>query len=165
MKQIREKYVIEEITQALTPAQHVDYQTIVETTRGKIYVKQTPIEIIKHSCLEEFMTYEGRREAVQKLTGYKNKVPILVNAGKGTFIFPTISPISPECTWVIYHHIKKIEDNQKKKKAEKKAKSIIHFFNGMSLEVDISHYTLQNQIYRASICKNMYDLKMKNDED
>ncbi|MHA6252880.1 competence protein ComK [Oceanobacillus sp. CAU 1775] len=157
MKQIQLNYIIEKNTIALIPVKKVDFYTVALTTLGKVYVKQTPFEIIKKSCLEEFVTYEGRKNAVQKLTNFKNKVPIPISTSRNIFSFPTISPVSPDCVWLFYHHIKGVEEDRKKNPS----KSIIHFINGTSLELDISHYILQQQFYKTAVCKNMFDIKMQ----
>jgi competence protein ComK len=74
-KIILEDYVINRDTIALQPANHTDYYTIVIERDQILYVKQTPLQLIKAACLEGGAGYNGRREDVIYQTGTKAKSP------------------------------------------------------------------------------------------
>lgn len=152
-------YVVQKNAIALLPAKSMEYHTIVLTTDKKLYIKLTPFEIIKNSCLQEFATYEGRKRAIQQLTNFKNKVPIPINTSQDIFGFPTSSPIKDDCIWLFYHHIKELEDNHKNGSVKGKAKSTVHFLNNTLLPLDISYFILHQQYYKTTVCKNMFDSK------
>lgn len=147
-------YIIKESCKALLPINHMNYQTIVDTTTEKFYVKKTPFEIIKESCLQYFSSYEGRREAVKYMTGYTHKSPIPISTTLHIYAFPTLSPSHPDCIWFFSHHIKKIEELTDKYTSD--YRTIVHFRDGSTLKTDISSYILKNQLKRAIYCKELY---------
>ena len=155
LKKVLSDYIIGEDSIALLPAKSIEYDTIVYTSTGKLYVKMTPFEIIKASCLKEIATYEGRRQAVQRLTDFKHKVPILINSLKNIFSFPTASPANDDCIWFIYHQIKDIENNHKSGHVDGQLKSTVYFTNDTKLSLDISFFTLQQQYFRTAVCESL----------
>ena len=157
---VQNKYTVQGNAFALIPAKSMEYYTIVLTSTEKLYIKQTPIEIIKASCFQDFSSYEVRREAVKYLTDFQNKVPIPVNTSQDIYAFPTKSPSSNECVWLFFHQIKKIVDNRKHGLAEN-LPSTVHFVNETKLSLDISYFSLNQQFCRTAVCKNMFDLEKR----
>jgi len=155
---VLEDYTIQSNSIALLPAKCIEYHTIVLTSNEKLYIKRTPLEIIKASCYQNFSSYEGRREAVKHLTDFQKKLPIPVNTFQDIYAFPTKSPTSDDCVWLFYHHIKKIVDNHKID-MECEFPSTVHFVNNTELSLNISHFSLSHQFYRTAVCKNMFDAK------
>lgn len=155
---VLEEYTIQGNAIALLPAKSIEYRTIVLTSNEKLYIKLTPLEIIKASCYQNFSSYEGRREAVKHLTDFQKKVPIPVNTSQDIYAFPTKSPTSEDCVWLFFHHIKKIVDNHKEG-MECEFPSTVHFVNNTKLSLNISHFSLRHQFYRTAVCKNMFDSK------
>jgi len=64
---MQSKYTTIRETLALFPAKHFEYDTIVIERERKLYIRQTPLQIIKASCQNYWSTYEGRRDAVVAL--------------------------------------------------------------------------------------------------
>ncbi|WP_405098912.1 competence protein ComK [Oceanobacillus sp. FSL H7-0719] len=153
---VLDDYTIQDNVIALLPANSNEYRTIVLTSNEKLYIKLTPLEIIKASCYHNFSSYEGRREAVKYLTNFQNKVPIPVNTSGGIYAFPTKSPTNDDCVWLFYHHIKSIVDNQKGG-MKSEFPSTVHFVNNTELPLNISHFSLSHQFYRTAVCKSMFD--------
>lgn len=157
MKEIYSEYIINEETLALIPAKGNAYRTIVLTTTGELYIKQTPLKIVDKSCLREYTSYEGRRKAVTYLTGFKMKVPIPINTSLNIYGFPTMSPRRYDCIWLFNQHIRHIEDNGKRVTSDKTIQSTVHFINGVELALEVSSNSLQHQRFRTAMCKNIFD--------
>lgn len=151
---ILEDYIINENTQALLPARQIDFDTIVIEKGRKIKVRKTSLELIKAACYNEWSTYEGRRQAVIHHTNFKRKVPIPINIRKGNYFFPTHSPTSIYNKWFSYQHINEII-----KHPSKLTKTIITFYNGMELCVNIPFNVLDKQMQRTFEC--IYRMKRK----
>lgn len=156
MKHVLSTYVIQRDCKVLLPEYTTDYDTVVWTATGHLYVKKTPLEIIEESCHRDFASYEGRRKLAMKLTGYEKKVPIPINISQKIYAFPTISPTSPDCIWIIAHHIKKIEKITGRSN-NMKFQSIVHFWDGSSMPFEISAYSLSEQRKRTSYCKDLLE--------
>lgn len=153
MKKIQLIYEVTPKTQAILPAMEIDYSAIVIEEHRTLYVRQTPLQIIKAACLEGGATYEGRRKAVTHLTGAVQKVPIPINPRRDIFAFPTHSPTAFECNWIFYHHIKSIVPSLQ---TSSTTKSIILFKNHQELPMTESHYLLQKQYTRTAMCILQY---------
>lgn len=107
MKVIIQSYHISNETLALLLAREIEYDTIVmkEGTQTK-HVRQTAFNLIKLACYtHDWTTYEGRREAIVKQTGFKRKTPILISIVKDIYFFPTHSPNHVDNIWISFHHI------------------------------------------------------------
>lgn len=146
MKIVLNHYEINKKTMVLIPVSNWEYSTLVLEADGKrLYVKETPFQLIKDACLKGGSTYEGRRAAVVKLTNIKNKVPIPINPYEQICAFPTHSPYQFNCHWIFFEHIASIHPKQP-------SQSIIIFQNFEELVVPISYYTLQKQMHRTADC-------------
>ncbi|MFT4416537.1 competence protein ComK [Fredinandcohnia humi] len=161
MKKIHTHYEINPLTMALLSVAHLDYFTIVIEKDRQLYVKQTPLQIIKAACLDGGATFEGRQKAVTHLTGAMQKVPIPVNPQNHIFAFPTQSPSAFHCNWIFYHHVKVITPSTETK--DTTFQSIITFKNDVQLPMTESHFILQKQMQRTAICilqftGNIHDL-------
>ncbi|MEH7380460.1 competence protein ComK [Bacillus sp. JJ1533] len=149
MKTIQPFYEVNPQTMAILPAREIEYSAIVKEVHNIIYVRQTPLQIIKAACLEGGSTYEGRRKAVTYLTGAVQKVPIPINPRRNLFAFPTHSPTAFECTWIFHHHVKTIRPSGNNNPT---TQSIIHFKNYDELPMNESPYILQKQFTRTGMC-------------
>lgn len=147
MNNVLSNYQINKQTLALLPAHHLDYQTIVLEGDRELYVKQMPLQLIEQACLEGGSTYEGRRKAVVYLTGAKNKVPIPISPWNKIYAFPTHSPQVFECSWIFHPHVRSVAPSPKDPLT-----TIITFLNGKELTLNVSSYTIQQQIQRTSSC-------------
>ncbi|MEH7236396.1 competence protein ComK [Bacillus sp. JJ1562] len=158
MKNIQLTYEVNPQTMAILPAREIEYSAIVKEEYKIIYVRQTPLQIIKASCLEGGATYEGRRKAVTHLIGAIQKVPIPINPRRNIFAFPTHSPTAFECNWIFYHHIKTIVPSQQ---TSNTTQSIIQFKNNQELPMTESHYLLQKQHTRTGMCILQFAMQEK----
>ncbi|WP_099354737.1 competence protein ComK [Fredinandcohnia onubensis] len=158
MKNIQLTYEVNPQTQAILPAREIEYSSIVKEEHQTLYIRQTPLQIIKAACLDGGATYEGRRKAVTHLTGAIQKVPIPINPRRNIFAFPTHSPTAFECNWIFYHHIKSIIPSLQ---TNNKTQSIIQFKNQQELPMNESHYLLEKQYTRTAMCVLQYTTQDK----
>lgn len=116
-------------------------------------VQKSANSIIKDSCEFYGSSYEGRCIGTKKLTGIKTKYPIIIEESRNIIFFPTSSIRSKQSTWVA---LNKIENYSKKK-----YNSEIIFKNKEKIDLDISYYSLENQIIRATMLKSkLYERKL-----
>ena len=153
MKNIQLTYEVNPHTMAILPAKEIEYSAIIKEEHQILYVRQTPLQIIKAACLDGGSTYEGRRKAVTHLTGAVQKVPIPINPRRNIFAFPTHSPNAFECNWIFYHHIKSIVPSLQ---TSNTTQSIIQFKNQLELLMNESHYLLEKQYTRTAMCVLQY---------
>lgn len=147
MKEILTTYKVNEETNALKPAFQLDYQTIVLEGQRELYVKQTPLELIKLAAKEGGAEYNGRRISMTYLTGIHKKIPIPINPLKNIYAFPTSSPNQPHCCWIFFHHVEEI------KPTKGTYRSIIQFKNGIEIKMYESLHILEKQMYRTWLCQ------------
>lgn len=150
MKQIKE-YEIGTNTVAIIP---IDENTsrVYEDEQDYI-VKQSSNSIIKANCEFYGSSYEGRCTGTKNLTGIKTKFPIIIEESRSIIFFPTSSVRNKQSTWIA---LNKIHNYQRKNNI-----SEITFKNNKKISLNISFYSLDNQICRAIILKSkLYDRKL-----
>ena len=119
-------------------------------------VKKSSNSIIKANCEFYGSSYEGRCIGTRYLTGIKSKYPIIIEESRNIIFFPTSSTRSKQSTWIALNKIKKYEKNDEKK-------CNIMFKNNDIIPLDISYYSLDNQVVRATILKSkLYERKLEN---
>ncbi|MDC3415952.1 competence protein ComK [Aquibacillus salsiterrae] len=150
MINLLETYDANELTITLIPSFHTDYQTIVWEQDQTLYVKQTPLQIIRSSCLASGASYDGRRDAVIHITGLKKKVPIPINLVKRIFAFPSHSGNHPDCHWLFFNHIGTIREIPPNLSSSHH--SVVIFKNGQQLLMKETVHVLKMQLYRTSEC-------------
>ncbi|MBM7572683.1 competence protein ComK [Aquibacillus albus] len=153
MPNILPTYDVNEKTIALLPSRQVEYDTIVMEADQRLFVRQTPLEIIKMACLKAGSSYEGCRASLMYLTNSRKKVPIPILLEKNIYAFPTHSPTNFNCQWLFYHHIASIKPHPSSKKTHHRA--TITFKNGQNLAMNESYYRLIKQMYRTAECITM----------
>ncbi len=143
MNHILSTYTITTNTLAVVPARTIEYSSIVLESNQQCYIKQTPFEIIKASCINYWSTYDGRRQTTIQQTGFKQKTPIPISKQNNIIAFPTHSPINYDCCWIIYSPYLRIIPHPRK--------TILYIGHGKSITLDISNHILQKQIERAFV--------------
>ncbi|MDL4841733.1 competence protein ComK [Aquibacillus rhizosphaerae] len=154
MSEIVSNYHVNEHTMALLPATNFEYDTKVLESNRQLFVKKTPIHLIKSACLNGCSTYDGRRSAVTYQTGAQRKVPIPISPSKNLFTFPTCSPNEFNCHWIFYNHVHSIIPYHASHKSV--VKSMIIFKNGQKLAMTESYYLLEKQMQRTAVCILQY---------
>ncbi|WP_157801022.1 competence protein ComK [Bacillus solitudinis] len=139
-----EMYEVNESTMALVSIANVQYRTMVIERETVIYREESPLSIIKHSCLINGSSYEGRIAAVKYLTGISLKTPVAINPDQGIYAFPTHSPKKFECNWIFLKHVNLIK--------EKEQKAVVVLSNSHEVEVGSSYFTIEKQLQRTAYC-------------
>lgn len=139
---IIDTYITNTNTYMLLPVRAIDYYSIVLEKESIYYVKQTPLEIIRRSCLKlGLTTYEARRKVIAEEYSLRYKTPIVLSQLEEIFAFPTMSPVNQECCWIFQHKDIIIGE------AANKGALFINWEKQINL--DISHHTLKTQFERA----------------
>ena len=115
-------------------------------------VSKSSNAIIKENCEFYGSSYEGRCKGTKKITGIKSKFPIIIEESRNIIFFPTSSIRSNNNTWIALNNIKEYNINNLNSK--------ITFKNNENLDLDISYYSLDNQICRAHMLNSkLHDKK------
>ena len=134
-------YEINEETLAIMPDDV--WSSMVLEDDFKYEVNKTPLEILDYSCKYFGSSYPGRKDGSKNILNSSYKLPILIEDTKNIIFFPTSSPLDDECTWISLSNIKdyrKVGNN----------KTEILFKNNKVITVNISYYSFNNQVMRAS---------------
>lgn len=152
-----EKYEINSATLAIIP---IDNETSrIYENEEQYIVKKSANSIIKENCEFYGSSYEGRCIGTKSLTGIKTKFPIIIEESRNMIFFPTSSSRTQQSSWIALNKIKSF--NQKSSKT-KQFVSQIHFENDEKVDLNISYYSLENQICRATILKSkLYERKLE----
>ena len=145
-------YEINRGTLAIIP---IDENTskVYEETEEYI-IKKSSNSIIKENCEYYGSSYEGRCIGTRCLTGIKTKYPIIIEESRNIIFFPTTSTRTQQSSWIALNKIKDYSKYNKKSK--------IIFKNDENILLDISFYSLENQICRATILKSkLYERKIE----
>lgn len=109
----------------------------------KYEVNKTPLEILDYSCKYFGSSYPGRKDGSKDILNSSYKLPILVEDTRNIIFFPTSSPLDDNCIWISLSNIKDY------KKVDKNKTEIL-FKNNKVIIVDVSYYSFNNQVMRAS---------------
>ena len=147
-----QEYEINSSTLAIVP---------IDNSTSKVYeeeveyiVKKSSNSIIKENCEFYGSSYQGRCVGTKSLTGIKTKYPIIIEESRNIIFFPTSSIRTKQSTWISLNKIKKYN--------KKNYNSEILFKNDIKIDLDISYYSLDNQIIRATMLKSkLYERKLE----
>ena len=117
-------------------------------------VNKSSNSIIKDNCEFYGSSYEGRCIGTKSLTGIKTKYPIIIEESRNIIFFPTSSTRTKQSTWIALNKIKNYNKNA--------YNSQVLFKNEEKIDLDISIYSLENQIVRATMLKSkLYERKLE----
>lgn len=136
-----ESYEINEDTLALIPVNN-EITKVIETD-STFFVNLKSKQIIDDSCRYFGSSYQGRYDGAKKLIGMNYKLPIIIEEIREFVFFPTTSPRQTECSWISLNNIVDYKKNGKR--------SVINFRGDITIELEISHGSLENQIFRATM--------------
>ena len=134
------EYEISSKTCALLAINSKETEVIEEENRFIIDHRAT--KIIKKSCEYYGCTLAGRLKGSQKQLGMKYKLPIVIENTNELIFFPTTSPRLEDCSWISLNNIKTYQ--------KQGYGTLVEFNNGITIELEISLETLENQINRAT---------------
>ena len=146
------EYEINSSTMAIIP---IDENTSkVYEEEDEYIVKKSSNGIIKENCEFYGSSYEGRCIGTKSLTGIKTKYPIIIEESRNIIFFPTSSTRTKQSTWIALNKIKNYNKND--------YNSQVLFKNEERIDLDISIYSLENQIVRATMLKSkLYERKLE----
>ncbi|QQZ10041.1 competence protein ComK [Heyndrickxia vini] len=136
-----ENYMISHTTMALETANHFELNTKIYDVEGIFYTKQTINQLLEQACGLYCTDYRGRIAAVRNAFQYDRKTPLVISPDEMLYAIPTHSPKTYHCKWIFPDHVKD---------AKKVLRHLhIYFYNGLTLEIDISKKTFDTQVERA----------------
>ena len=145
-------YEISSATLAIVPIG--EEMSKVYEEEDEYIVEKSSNSIIKDNCEFYGSSYEGRCIGTKALTGIKTKYPIIIEESRNIIFFPTTSVRTHQSSWIALNKIKSY--------SQKKNKSKIEFKNDTKVDFDISYYSLDNQVCRATMLKSkLYDRKIE----
>lgn len=133
-------YTINENTCALIPIN--EYKTRVYELKNRFDINVNIMTILNDSCLKFGSSYAGRAASTKYAIGYTHKAPICINEFTLNIFFPTKSPRLIDCAWICYKNVYIYSKNGKD--------CAITFKNDVTITVNASYTTIQNQIFRSS---------------
>ncbi|WP_433745136.1 competence protein ComK [Falsibacillus pallidus] len=145
---VNNEYLATNETMALSPIQHPTYQTEIHDTDGIIYSTQTPMDILRESCILRGSSYDGRIQSVRALYNFSYKTPLLLCQMDKLCAFPIMSPASRENVWIFPNHIKYFHQT--------KNKVSVTFLNDLKMEVDCTHTVFTKQFGKAVVCQSFF---------
>ena len=137
---VKEYYEINNDTCALIP--NADLSTKIIEENKTISVPFSINEILNYSCNYYGSSFKGRLKGSKYVLGSKYKLPIIVEESREIIFFPTLSYENKDCIWLSLNNISNFEN--------KSNKVSIIFTNGLSIDLNISYKSLENQILRAT---------------
>lgn len=137
-------YFINKGTCAIIPLEK-NLSKVIELDREFIINKSVK-DIINESCKYFGSSYQGRFEGSKKILRMNYKLPIVVEEYNNIIFFPTSSPRFNECTWI---SLKNITDYFKSNK------NTNIFFGDVCLNLDVSYYSFENQVFRATMLESL----------
>lgn len=140
-----DNYEINKSTLAIIPIDEKSSKIFEE--EETFIINKSVSQIINSSCKYFGSSYNGRYEGAKSLLGMSYKLPIIIEETQEIIFFPTSSPRFNNCSWISLKNINNYEKN--------KNGVIINFKNGLNLELDLSIFSLENQIFRALRLENI----------
>ena len=145
-------YEINSTTLAIVPID--DKISKVYEEEDEYIIHKSSNSIIKENCEFYGSSYEGRCIGTKSLTGIKTKYPIIIEESRNIIFFPTSSTRTKQSTWIALNKIKNYNKND--------YNSQVLFKNEEKIDLDISIYSLENQIIRATMLKSkLYERKLE----
>lgn len=147
-----DNYEINTSTLAIIPLDENTSKVYEE--EAEYIVHKSSNSIIKNNCEFYGSSYQGRCEGTKYLTGIKSKCPIIVEESRNIIFFPTSSTRDKQSYWIALNKVDRYY--------REKYNSSIKFINNQKIKMNISYFSLDNQICRATMLKNkLYEMKMK----
>lgn len=110
-------------------------------------IEKSVKEIIDDSCKYYGCSYKGRCDGSRRILNMNYKLPIVIEEYHNIIFFPTNSPRFDTCIWISLNNIVNYE--------KFKEGSQLIFQNDRKIVLDISYYSLENQIFRATLLESL----------
>ncbi|MDG5789316.1 competence protein ComK [Evansella sp. AB-P1] len=155
---VENDYVINKRTMALLPALNMLCETIVMEGERVIYVRKTPMQLIKRACMKGGASYNGRRDAAVHEMNIHRKVPIAINTHESMYTFPTHSPKNFQCNWIFYQHILCVTPVPKNPNM-----CNITFKNCKQITIHASKTVIEKQMHRTAFSILLFSQRWEDD--
>jgi len=149
------KYEINDETLAVLPFEKGNTR-IVEKD-DEYVVKDTPYEVMEHSCKYFGSSFEGRVLGTKDILGSVYKAPVIVEETQKLIFFPTEAVQSENVSWISYNNIKNVEKHGKQTK--------IVFNNESFIIVNCPYFSVKNQIFRCSMLQSISNSRKNKKRD
>lgn len=107
-------------------------------------VSKLPTTILEELCLKNGSSFNGREESFRYLTGAKQKPGVLISERTQDLYFPTTSKDNPQCVWILYNRIFRVNRYQE-------IKTKVLFTDGTSTILPLDIRVVLNQIKRREL--------------
>ena len=118
----------------------IDSTKIIEINNEYI-INISSLKIIKYNCNFYGSSLNGRLEGTKSLIKVNYKAPIIIEETNNIIFFPTTSLRLISCSWINFNYILNYKKNNKQ--------SVLIFKNNKKLLLNISYFSLKNQILRS----------------
>ena len=105
-------------------------------------VSAAPEKVIGDLCLQCGSSLEGRRESFRRLTGYRQKIPVLISERTQQILFPTLSPVQEDCIWISANDVLGVSEKPD-------GNSTVVFLNGIKRTVPFQARVIRRQVKRC----------------
>ena len=147
-------YEVNDDTLAILPYDE-GYTRVVEMDDEYI-VKETPYEVMEHSCEYFGSSFDGRMLGTKSILGTVYKAPIVVEETKKLIFFPTEALQSENVGWISYSNVKGVEKMGKQ--------SRIIFKNDNNIVVNCPYFSIRNQIFRCNLLDAVSTTRKENNK-
>ncbi len=138
-------YYINRKTCAIIPIDS-DVSKVIELDDAFVISKSTT-DIVDDSCKYFGCSFRGRLDGSKKVLNMNYKLPIVIEEFNDIIFFPTSSPRFKDCTWIA---LKNVVNYYKYGNGTR-----IEFSDICNLDLSISYYSLENQIFRATMLESL----------
>ena len=145
-------YEINKETLAIIP--YGDDKSKVYEENNELIINETPMEIVNKSCYFFGSSYQGRLNGTKSMINISHKAPIIIEESRKIIFFPTMSPRLNECSWISLSNIENYFRSNNF--------TIIKFYCGKVLKLEISYGIIDNQVLRATRLESILDKRIKN---
>lgn len=135
-------YVINRKTLVITPLN--ERQSVVYEMGKKEIINKPSLSLVRRSCYVFGSSFRGRVDGAKELTGYRYKLPLIIQEEDNVIIFPTKSPFIESNEWVALNHVERFYPNVVNNN------TFVEFDNGLLLELSVSCEIFKNQFLKAS---------------
>lgn len=140
-----DNYEVNSSTMAIIPIS--DTTSRVYEEEEQYIVNQSSNSIIRENCRFFGSSYKGRCEGTKSMTGIKSKFPVIIEESREIIFFPTASSRNYQNSWFALSKIKMCTKTDM-------LNTTVLFKNNLLLPVDVSVYSFENQIVRATMLKS-----------
>ena len=123
---------------------------IIET-KHSYHIEDKIINILDYNCNYYGSSYIGRITGTKNIIGLNSKLPIIIEESNNIIFFPLSSTRDDRCIWINLANLSQINKCGKNTQ--------ICFTNGSTIQVDKSYYTVNNQLKKAKLLKEIMNTR------